>query len=70
MWMHLGMADCRVLFWGQNDLDLVFRIIVSVAHLLYYLRKKSQIWLVDASWDDEVRVPFFGHCYLDLSPSF
>ena len=34
--------------------DLVFRIIMSGAYLLYYLRKESQIWCVDASWDDEV----------------
>ena len=31
--------------------DLVLRIIVSRAYLLYYLRKESQIWCVDASWD-------------------
>ena len=29
--------------------DLVFRIIVSGAYLLYYLRKEFQIWCVDAS---------------------
>ena len=34
--------------------DLVFRIIMSRAYLLYYLRKESQIRCVDASWDDEV----------------
>ena len=34
--------------------DLVFRIIMSSAYLLYYLRKESQIWCVDVSWDDEV----------------
>ena len=34
--------------------DLVFRIIMSKAYLLYYLRQESQIWCVDASWDDEV----------------
>ena len=34
--------------------DLVFRIIMSRAYLLYYLRKESQILCVDASWDDEV----------------
>ena len=34
--------------------DLVFRIIVPVAYLIYYLRQESQIWCVDASWDDEV----------------
>ena len=34
--------------------DLVFRIIMSKAYLLHYLRKESQIRCVDASWDDEV----------------
>ena len=34
--------------------DLVFRIIVSGAYLLYYLRKESELWCVDASWDEEV----------------
>ena len=34
--------------------DLVFRIIMSRAYFLYYLRQESQIWCVDASWDDEV----------------
>ena len=34
--------------------DLVFRIIMSRAYLLYYLRYESQIWCVYASWDDEV----------------
>ena len=34
--------------------DLVFRIIMSKAYLLYYLRFESQIWCVDASLDDEV----------------
>ena len=34
--------------------DLVFRIIVSGAYLLYYLRWESQIWCVDAYWDDKV----------------
>ena len=34
--------------------DLVFRIIMSKAYLLYYLRKESKIWCVDASLDDDV----------------
>ena len=43
-------------FSGHCDLDpdQVFRIIVSGAYLLYYLRLESQIWCVDASWDDVV----------------
>ena len=40
--------------------DLVFRIIVSRAYRLYYLRKESQIWCVDASWDDEVSHTIIG----------
>ena len=34
--------------------DLGFRIIVPRAYLLYSLRKKSQIWYVNSSCDDEV----------------
>ena len=34
--------------------DLVFRIIMSRAYRVYYLRYESQIWCVDASWDDEM----------------
>ena len=52
--MNLRMAECRISFLGHCDLDLVFRIIVSGAYLLHYLRQESQIWCVDASWDDEV----------------
>ena len=35
-------------------IDLVLRIIVSRAYLLYSLSEESQIWCVDASWDEEV----------------
>ena len=43
-------------FWVTVTLtsDLVFRIIMSGAYLLYYLRWESQIWCVDASWDDKL----------------
>ena len=43
-------------FWVTVTLtsDLVFRIIMSIAYILYYLRLESQIWCVDASWDEEV----------------
>ena len=37
--------------------NLVFGIIVSGAYLLYYLRQESQIWCVDASWNDKVSIP-------------
>ena len=40
--------------------DLVFRIIVSEAYLLYYLKQESRIWFVDASWDDEVSCTIIG----------
>ena len=40
--------------------DLVFRIIMSGAYLLYYLRQESQIWCVDESWDDEVSHTIIG----------
>ena len=36
--MHLGMTKCHVPFLGHCDLDLVLRIIVSGAYLLYSLR--------------------------------
>ena len=50
--------------------DLVLIIIVSGAYLLYYLRRESQIWCVNASWDGWVSCTIFGHCDLDLWPSF
>ena len=40
--------------------DLVFKIIVSGAYLLYYLRKESKFWCVDASWDDKVSHTIIG----------
>ena len=47
--------------------DLVFRIIVSGAYLLCYLRMESQIWCV---WMHlgmkKCRVPKLGHCDLEL----
>ena len=40
--------------------DLVFRIIMSRAYLLHYLRQESQIWCEDASWDDKVSRTIIG----------
>ena len=40
--------------------DLVLRIIVSGAYLLYSLSEEFQIWCVDASWDDEVSRTIIG----------
>ena len=56
------IANCLVIFSGHCDLDLdlVLRIIVSVADLFYYLRKESQIWYSDASLDDKVSHSILG----------
>ena len=50
--------------------DQVLIIIVSGAYLLYYLRRESQIWCVNASWYGWVSCTISGHCDLDLWPSF
>ena len=48
MWMNIGMAECRVQFWGTVTLTLIselaFRIFVS----------RAFSWYVHAAWDDEV----------------
>ena len=40
--------------------DLVLKIIVSGAYLLYSLSLEFQIWCVDASWDGKVSHSIFG----------
>ena len=52
--------------------DLIIRMIVSGAYLLYYFRSEFQIKCVNESCDSESHVPFSGHCDLDLDlwPSF
>ena len=64
MWIHLGIADVMFHFRVTVTLtltsDLVFRKIVSIAYLLYYLRYESQIWCVDACWDVEVSRTIIG----------
>ena len=40
--------------------DLVLRIVVSGAYLLYSLSEEFQIWCVDASWDSGVSCTIFG----------
>ena len=47
--------------------DLVFRIIMSRAYLLSYLRWGSQIWCVDASWEDEVSHTIIKSLTLNLT---
>ena len=58
------MAECRIPFSGHCDLDLtsdlVFRIIMSGACLLYSLREEFQIWCVDASLDSGMSCTIFG----------
>ena len=37
VWMHLGMEECSILFLGHLTSDLLSRIIMSRAYLLYHL---------------------------------
>ena len=46
--------------------DLVSRIIVSGAYLLYYLMKESEIWCVEFSWNGGVVHTILGHFDLDI----
>ena len=72
--MHLWMVECHIPFSGHCDLDagLVFRIIVSGAYIVYYLRYESQIWCVDSSWDGGVVHTILGHFDIDIDfcPNF
>ena len=63
MWLHLGKAECHV---TVCDIDLISRIIVSVAYLIYYLREESQVCCMDTSLDAAVSHTILGHCDLDL----
>ena len=40
--------------------DLVLRIVVSRAYLLYSLSEEFRIWCVDESWDSRVSCTIFG----------
>ena len=70
--MQLWMVECHVLFLVTLTLtsDLVCRIILSRTYFLYYLRWESQICCMDTSLDADVSHTIFGHCDLDLWPSF
>ena len=48
------------------DLDLISRIIVLGAYLIYYLREESQIYCMDTSLDVDVSHTILGHCDFDL----
>ena len=57
---------CSIPFLGHCDLDLVSRIIVTGAYLLYYLMYESQIWGVVSSWDGGVMYTILGHFDHDI----
>ena len=46
--MYLEMMECHIPFWVTVTMtsDLVLRIIVLAAYLLYSLRKEIQIWCI------------------------
>ena len=54
------MTECLAPFFGHCGLDLVSRISVSGAYLLYYLTYESQMLRVDASNDGGVPHYHFG----------
>ena len=60
--MHLKMTDCHIPFWVTVTLtsDLVLRIIVFGAYLIYSLRQEFLIWCVYASLDGGVSHIVFG----------
>ena len=76
VWMHLGMAECRVPFSGHCDLDLGLSFIVITmsvrpascpVHISYIIRGRNfkfDVWMHLGM--AECRVPFLGHCDLDL----
>ena len=64
--MQLWMVICSVPFLGHCDFDLVSRIIVSGAYLLYCLRYEFQIWFVDSSWDVGVVNTILSHFDIDF----
>ena len=48
------------LFWGHCDLDLILRILVAEALILYYLGKESRIWCMDTSLDGDMLLTVMG----------
>ena len=60
------MAECHISVSGDCVLDLISRIIVSGARLIYYLRQESKIWCMDVSLDADMSHTILGHCDLDL----
>ena len=82
VWMHLGMAKCRVPFSGHCDLDLWLSFYsnkmsvrptscpVHISYTLWGRNSKFDTWMHLRM--AECRVPILGHCDLDLDllPSF
>ena len=62
-----GWRSVTYHFWVTVTLtsDLVNRINMSGAYLLYYLRKEFQIWCMDASLDGDMSRTILGHCDFD-----
>ena len=58
--MYLEMTECHIPFQITVTLtfDLVLRMILLSAYLIYSLRKEFQIWCVYASWDGDVTYHF------------
>ena len=56
--VHLRIAEYSVPFLVTVTvtltIDSISRKMVSVAHILHYLRKESKMWFADASWDGDV----------------
>ena len=57
-------------FFDHCVLDLVSRLIVSGAYLIYKLRQESQTSCMDASLDADKSHIILGLCDLDLTTSF
>ena len=80
VWMHLGMAECRVPFWGHCDLNLWLSLYSNkmsvrpascpehISYILWGRHSKFGVWMHLGM--AECHVSFLGHCDLDLWPSF
>ena len=66
--MYLEMMECHIPFWVTVSLtsDLVLRINVFAAYLLYSFRQEFQIGVYMHLGMGKCHLPFSGHCDLDL----
>ena len=60
------MSECHIPFSGHCDLDLILRVIVSGAYLLYSLSRNSKFGVLMHLWMAKCLILFSGHCDLDL----